>query len=57
MLTGRLSDTSQGFGRLNPESGKLYEQINRVLCSANFRYLESVALAARKHFGRILDSI
>lgn len=36
------------FGGLTPDSGRLFEQINNVLTTADFKYLEDAALDARR---------
>lgn len=55
MASSRPSEHWHGFDSLNQNSGQLYEQIRRVLETANFNHLEHVALAARKTLDTRLD--
>jgi hypothetical protein len=55
MVQSRPSDCWNGQEKLKSISGRWYEQIHRVLDSAEFRYLEHQALAARKLVETDLD--
>lgn len=48
MNIARPSTHWSAFGGLTPDSGRLFEQINNVLKTADFKYLENAALDARR---------